>query len=119
MSTNPLYNLASVTRDHLRKAIFSDSSDGRLAESFASDLEQVLGGSLPEQMPGEKEVRALRYAPILLGREFTEELGALTEASRDAFGQVRWTEFYEEDDAIKCLSFAESILNAVKKYLGS
>jgi hypothetical protein len=98
MNTNSLRNLARVTRDHLRKATFPDSGDGQLAESFASDLEHVLGGSLPKQMPGEKEVRALRYAPIMLGRDIPEEFVALTEASRNAFGQVRWTEFYEEDD---------------------
>lgn len=98
MNTNPLYSLARVTRDHLRKAAFSDPKDAQLAESFASDLESILGESLPEQMPGEKEVRALHNAPILLGRDIPEEIGALTEAARNAFVQVRWTEFYEEDD---------------------
>lgn len=97
MNKNPLYDLAKLSRDHLRKTQYSKTADIQLAQSFANDLDSVLDCTLPEQTTGEQTVRALNYAPIVLGMDVPNELFALYNAARSAFGQVRWTEFYEED----------------------
>lgn len=94
---NPLYKLAQLTSKHLKTREYSSTSDRELALSFAKDLESVLARLLPEQTSIEGPVRALNYAPIVLGVTLSSKLTSLYDAARNAFGQVRWTEFYEED----------------------
>lgn len=94
---NPLYKLAHLTSEYLKTASYSNDSDLELSTSFSNDLDSILNHELPEQVLDERPVRALKYAPIVLGKHVPNTLTELYHAARDAFGQVRWTEFYEED----------------------
>jgi hypothetical protein len=94
---NSLYSLAQHTRDHLRRTDFSNVFDFELAQSFANDLDWALNVTLPEQILEGHPVRGLYNAPLVLGKNVPDELTDLYGAARNAFGQVRWTEFYEED----------------------
>lgn len=94
---NPLYKLAKLTSEHLKTIEYSKVVDLELSKSFSNDLDSVLDCLLPEQTSDERQVRALNYAPIVLGKNVPSKLTELYNAARNAFGQVRWTEFYEED----------------------
>jgi mannose-6-phosphate isomerase-like protein (cupin superfamily) len=94
---NPLYKLARLTSEHLKTTDYSQVVGTELSKSFSNDLDSVLDRLLPEQVSDERQVRALNYAPIVLGKNVPSKLTELYNAARSAFGQVRWTEFYEED----------------------
>ncbi len=106
---NPLYKLAQLTSEHLRKMDCSKVIDHKLSHLFADDLDNVSVCVLHEKTPGERRVRALSYAPLVLGQSVSVELAELYNAARNAFGQVRWTEFYEADSWSK--SFLPSFAN--------
>lgn len=105
---HPLYTLAQLTSQHLRKANYANANDLQLATKFADDLDSVSHTSLTqalvkpssevaEKTPTNRLVRALKYAPVVLGQAVGSQLNALYNAACHSFGQVRWTEFYEED----------------------
>lgn len=94
---SPLYELAKLASKHLEAAEFPDVADLELAASFSNDLDAVLDCQLAEQTSDERQVRALNWAPIVLGKSVPSKLSDLYNAARTAFGQVRWTEFYEEN----------------------
>ena len=79
---------------------YSCVGDSDLAECSINDLDLILGDGLPEQISTEQPVSTLKYAPVVLGQTVSDELSGWYNASRDAFGQVRWrwTEFYEENE---------------------
>jgi hypothetical protein len=95
-----IYFLARETAEHLRSISSQIDADKQciVASAFANDIEKLNGETLSEQWPGESDVRGLRFAPRLLGCQCERELRPLFEAACAAFGSVRWTEFYEEDD---------------------
>ena len=97
MNNNPLYKLAKISRDHLRAMQCSNDTDFSLAQSFANDLESTIESDLPVQFKRERTVRGLEYAPIVLGADVPDDLSEIYGAAKEAFGHVRWTEFYEED----------------------
>jgi len=95
---NPLYELAKLTSEHLKTTDYTNVIDLELSKSFCDDLDSVLEHLLPEQISSEeRQVRALKYAPIVLGKSVPSKLTDLYKAAKNAFGHVRWTEFYEED----------------------
>ncbi len=106
---NPLYNLAKKTSEYLKSFPPSESIDLELSTSFANDLDSIENNVLPENISNERQVRALSYAPFVLSENVPSHLVELYNASRNAFGQVRWTEFYEEDEWSK--PFLESFAN--------
>lgn len=97
------------------------------------------------QQSAEKAVKALLYKEgftsilthsvtdlVARAREFSAELGAMDAAAKhlDSFylttrypnalvSDLPPAQFHSEEDAAQCLSYAESILNAVKKYVES
>lgn len=97
MNNNSLYELAKISRDHLREAQYSNDTDLSLAQLFANDLNSVLESNLSAKIQPEKAVRGLRYAPIALGSNVPSGISEIYSASKEAFSYVRWTEFYEED----------------------
>ena len=106
---NPLYDLAKLTSEHLKNSNHSKAIDYELSQSFANDLVSIQNCILTEQISDERRVRALSYAPFVLGKNVPSGLTELYNAARNAFGQVRWTEFYEEDNWSK--SFLPSLAN--------
>ncbi len=100
MEQNPIINLAEETAKYLNNITSEESSSqrGSVQLAFAKDIAAVCEKDLPEQWITESEVRALRFAPQLIGIQGNSKLASLYEASRKAFGFVRWTEFYEEDN---------------------
>jgi len=94
---NPLYELAKLTSEYLKTIEYSKAADLELSKLFSKDLDSVLDCQLPERISDERQVRALNYAPIVLGKSVPSKLTELYNAAKNAFGQVRWTEFYEED----------------------
>ncbi len=96
-SAPALRELAREASSVLRATTFADQADRRLALTFAEDLAQLVDAPLAEQFPGDPEVRALSFAPRVLGESPAAGPGALGRAARAAFGLVRWTEFYAED----------------------
>lgn len=97
MNNNPLYRLAKLSRDHLEKAQYSSETDFSLSQLFANDLNSILESDLSEIIKPERAVRGIQYAPIALGSNVPSDLSEIYCASKEAFGYVRWTEFYEED----------------------
>lgn len=97
MKENPLYNLAELSRNHLRISKFAGVSDSKLARVFAHDLDSVLQSELSEQTFEKRSVKGLRHSPGALGASVPANLLKLYQAARNAFDCVRWTEFYEED----------------------
>lgn len=100
MYNSKLYDLASETAIFLRSQISEMNPDKRkqLALNFAADLENISGINPEEQWRPESDVRGLRFSPQVLGIQSIPKLHNLYEAARSAFGLVRWTEFYEDDD---------------------
>lgn len=109
MNGNPLYKLAELSRNHLRKTIFACDADSKLAQTFASDLDSVLQSDLPVQITEERSVNGLRHAQDVLSANVPSDLIELYQAARNAFDHVRWTDFYEEDSWSK--SFLEEFAN--------
>jgi len=99
MEQNPIVNLAKETAKYLDNLSSSIKSPERrsIQLAFAKEIEAVCKKDLTEQWLPESEVRALRFAPQLIGHRTPSQLAPLYQASRKAFGWVRWTEFYEED----------------------
>jgi len=97
MNNNPLYKLAKISRDHLSEAHYSNDNDYSLAQSFAKDLDSIISKDLSEKIKPERAVRGLQYAPIVFGANVPSDISEIYSASKEAFGYVRWTEFYGED----------------------
>ncbi len=97
MRENPLYNLAELSRNHLRNTEISRNADSKLARAFADDLDSALQNELPEQTFEKRSVKGLKHAPEVLGARVASDLFELHLAARNAFDYVRWTEFYKED----------------------
>jgi mannose-6-phosphate isomerase-like protein (cupin superfamily) len=100
MIENPIISLAKETSKYLGN-ISSETSLSSIEQTqlaFAKDIEAVHQKRLPEQWFKESEVRALRFAPKLIGNQGESKLKSLYTAARNAFGVVRWTEFYAEDN---------------------
>ncbi len=97
-SVPELRALARSTGKYLRAGASAAGVDRDLARIFADDLAQLADAPLGERFPGETDVRALAFAPRVLGRPAAPGLEDLTRAARAAFGLVRWSEFYAEDD---------------------
>jgi len=106
---NPLYKLAELSRDHLRKTRFVSDADSKLVQEFANDLDSVLAVELPEQSLGKRSVNGLRYAPEVFDANVPENLLELYQAASNTFKHVRWTEFYQEDSWSK--SFLDEFAN--------
>jgi|GEM_PF-6883947 len=86
---NPLYELAKLTSEHLKTTDYSNVIDRELSRLFCDDLDLVLDHQLPEQISEERQVRALNYAPIVLGKNMPSTLTDLYQGARNAFGHVR------------------------------
>lgn len=99
MEQNPIFTLAKETAKYLNNVSpeISSSQRGKIQLAFAKDIESVCQLDLPEQWFLESKVLALRFAPMIIGNQGQDELTSLFNASRKAFGFVRWTEFYAED----------------------
>jgi len=106
---NPLYDLAKLTSEHFKSFNHSKTIDIELSQSFANDLDSIQNCVMTEQISEERQVRGLSNAPYVLGKKVPSILTKLHSAAQNAFGQVRWTEFYEEDDWSK--SFLDSFAN--------
>ncbi len=109
MNKNPLYKLAELTRDHLRKTKFTNYEDSTLAHVFINDLDSILLSKLPERTFKKRSVSGLRHTPDVLGSKVSGNLLEIFEAARNAFDHVRWTEFYEKDSWSK--SFLDEFAN--------
>jgi mannose-6-phosphate isomerase-like protein (cupin superfamily) len=109
MNESSLYKLAELSRDHLRTTRFVSNADFKLAETFANDLDSVVLSELPVQTIKERPVNGLRHAPDVLRTNVPDNLLELSQAARNAFDHVRWTEFYEEDSWSK--SFLDEFAN--------
>lgn len=95
---NVIYDLARATSEHLRSLNGTSEADSRVLQEFANDLAQVTTRKLPVQISVEEPVRALKYAPLVLGQKPDANLQALFTAACTSFGCMRWTEFYAEDE---------------------
>lgn len=96
-SRSALCTLLDETVNHLAGlALPPDLTD--LRDAFVLDLKSVDTGT-PALFAGEStDVRGLKHGPLVLDRPPANGLGALHTAARDAFGHVRWSEFYEPDE---------------------
>lgn len=109
MNKNPLHELAKISRDHLRGIQYSNDNDYSLAQSFAKDLDSIIGTDLSEIVKPARAVRGLQYAPIVFGVNVPSKIAAIHNTAKAAFGYVHWTEFYEEDSWSK--SFLPAFAN--------
>ncbi len=113
MNWGPLYQLARATSEHLRQISYENNEDAALARNFADDLKRVANASLEPQYGQGAPVRALKFAPIVFDTAHENEISELMSLASSAFGLVRWTEFYAEDDwsrhFLPCLANGEGI----------
>lgn len=98
MTHHPLYDLASETAKHLKASKSLAKDDYEVASAFSHALGSLGNVALPDQSGTGAEVRALRYAPLVLGTQPRPEHRSIFETACRAFGLVRWSEFYAEDD---------------------
>ncbi len=98
MSWGPLKQLARATSEHLRQIIHDNNEDAALSQKFADDLERVATASLEPQYGQGSPVRALKFAPIVFDAAHENEISELMSLASSAFGLVRWSEYYAEDD---------------------
>lgn len=98
MSQGPLNQLARATSEQLRQISYDNNEDAALSRNFADDLERVANVSLEPQNGQGAPVRALKFAPIVFDTAHENEVSELMSLASSAFGLVRWTEFYAEDD---------------------
>ena len=96
-SRSPLFTLLDETVNHLTGLdLAPDLTD--LRDAFVLDLKSA-DTETPASLAGESaRVRGLKHAALVLDRPPAKGLRALDAAARDAFGHVRWSEFYAPDD---------------------
>ncbi len=113
MNSEPLNQLARATSEHLRQISYENNEDAALARNFADDLKRVANASLEPQYGQGAPVRALKFAPIVFDTAHENEISELMSLASSAFGLVRWTEFYAEDDwsrnFLPCFACGEGI----------
>ncbi len=113
MNWGPLNQLARATSEQLRQISYDNNEDAALSGNFADDLERVAKASLETQKGQGAPVRALKYAAIVFDTAHENEISKLMSLASSAFGLVRWTEFYAEDDwsrrFLPCLANGEGI----------
>ena len=98
MNSGLLNQLATATSEHLRKIDYDNNEDAALSRNFADDLERVQNASLEPPNGQGAPVRALKFAPIVFDMAHENEISELMSLASSAFGLMRWTEFYAEDD---------------------
>lgn len=102
---HPLLTLARLTGRHLANVEVRASEPGAdraLRDRFVADLLGLRDLGANDRPPSGGVVRGLRHAPAALGSISTSASEGklerqLVHAARDAFGHVRWSEFYAPD----------------------
>ncbi|MGD9294488.1 MAG: dimethylsulfonioproprionate lyase family protein [Roseobacter sp.] len=87
-----MLRLAGLTTGHLEQAT-AMGDDVAVRDGFICDLTALPANLAPSAAPC-PPVRGLRYAAQAMG----SDPAPVAMAARSAFGHMRWTEFYAEDD---------------------